>query len=82
MNKQKSELVTCRGCDGTGYSRFALGREINCVACEGVGKVLMKSGETWCNRCNGRGEVMKGIPGLETYGLCPICGGKGRKKVQ
>jgi len=82
MKNKIGEIVTCKGCDGTGIARFVHSREITCVACDGVGKVRKLPDECWCARCSARGEVQKGTWGLESYGTCPICGGKGRLGVK
>jgi RecJ-like exonuclease len=82
MTNKKGEIVTCQGCDGIGVARYVQGHEVNCVACDGLGKVRKLDNEIWCVRCSARGEVMKGTPGFERYGACPICDSKGRVEVK
>jgi DnaJ-class molecular chaperone len=82
MANKIGEIVTCQGCLGLGITRFVHSHEITCVACEGKGKVRKLPSEVWCARCIARGEIQKGTWGLETYGTCPICNGRGRVEVK
>lgn len=64
-------IVPCVVCHGTGFSTHHL---IDCLLCDGSGKVITIFGEyVWCGHCNGRGVVS--CDGRATR-KCMTCVGK------